>query len=84
MGDVPQEAFLYGRSQQVQTKLNTVLPAVAGVTLQIPHVIIFPHKKSEVPATDGYQHATGSLVPRTYGFPFRAMDFQKSRLSFLL
>ena len=24
-----------------------------------------------------------SLVPRTYGFPFRAMDFQKSRLSFL-
>ena len=25
------------------------------MTLQIPHVSIFPHEKSEVPVTDGYQ-----------------------------
>ena len=36
--------------------------AVAAATLQIPHVSIFPHEKSEAPVTNGYQHDVSPVL----------------------
>ena len=65
----------HGQSYAPATDGHQHAPAVAGATLQIPHIIIFPHEKSEAPVTDGYQHAPGISIPICESWFYRDSGF---------